>query len=127
VPYAPTPNCLIPTCPHRATSHGRCRDHAKEYAHACYQRKAGHLYDREWKRESKAFLLEHQHCADCDQPSTVVDHTEPHHGDRVKFWDRRLWQALCKPCHDSKTATIDGGFGRNVKQRNGLREPTSWG
>nr|WP_292832122.1 HNH endonuclease signature motif containing protein [Mesorhizobium sp.] len=28
------------------------------------------------------------------------------------FWDRSNWQPLCKPCHDRKTATSDGGFGR---------------
>jgi len=32
------------------------------------------------------------------------------------FWDERNWQALCKPCHDAKTAREDGGFGRPVKQ-----------
>ena len=41
-------------------------------------------------------------------PSTTVDHIVPHKGDRTLFWDRTNWQALCKPCHDSKTAREDG-------------------
>lgn len=28
------------------------------------------------------------------------------------MWDECNWQPLCKPCHDSKTAREDGGFGR---------------
>ncbi|WP_304879789.1 HNH endonuclease [uncultured Parasutterella sp.] len=27
------------------------------------------------------------------------------------FWDESNWQALCKRCHDRKTAAEDGGFG----------------
>lgn len=42
----------------------------------------------------------------------VVDHKIPHGGDMVLFWDRNNWQALAKACHDRKTATRDGGFGR---------------
>ncbi|WP_456243258.1 HNH endonuclease [Thermacetogenium phaeum] len=36
----------------------------------------------------------------------------PHKGDRQLFWDESNWQALCKPCHDSKTAREDGGWGK---------------
>jgi 5-methylcytosine-specific restriction protein A len=34
----------------------------------------------------------------------VVDHVVPHRGDAVLFWNKRNWAALCKPCHDAKTA-----------------------
>ena len=40
--------------------------------------------------------------------STTVDHIIPHKGDRKLFWDKTNWQALCKPCHDAKTAREDG-------------------
>lgn len=45
----------------------------------------------------------------------MVDHITPHKGDRGLFWDRNNWQALCKTCHDTKTAAEDGGFGNKVK------------
>ena len=32
----------------------------------------------------------------------------PHHGDMTLFWDEENWQALCKRCHDAKTASEDG-------------------
>jgi 5-methylcytosine-specific restriction protein A len=45
--------------------------------------------------------------------ATVVDHIIPHQGDMTLFWDADSnWQSLCKTCHDRKTATEDGGFGR---------------
>jgi len=43
--------------------------------------------------------------------ATVVDHVTPHKGDKVLFWDRLNWQALCKRCHDRKTA-FESRFGR---------------
>jgi 5-methylcytosine-specific restriction protein A len=36
--------------------------------------------------------------------ATVVDHIVPHRGDQRLFWDEANWAALCKPCHDAKTA-----------------------
>jgi 5-methylcytosine-specific restriction protein A len=67
-----------------------------------------------------AFLAEHPLCVDpygSHGPTlavaTVVDHIVPHKGDAERFWDsEHNWQALCKRCHDRKTATEDGGFGR---------------
>jgi 5-methylcytosine-specific restriction protein A len=37
-------------------------------------------------------------------PATVVDHVVPHRGNQRLFWDPANWAALCKPCHDAKTA-----------------------
>lgn len=42
----------------------------------------------------------------------LVDHIIPHKGDMELFWDRNNWQAMAKECHDKKTATEDGGFGK---------------
>lgn len=42
----------------------------------------------------------------------VIDHIIPHAGDQGLFWDKSNWQPLCKACHDHKTATEDGAFGR---------------
>ena len=48
-------------------------------------------------------------------PSEVVDHVIPHRGDMKLFWDPENHRAMAKRCHDRKTATEDGGFGRPVK------------
>lgn len=46
----------------------------------------------------------------CGRPTSVVDHIIPHRGDQDLFWSEWNWQALCKHCHDHKTASTDGGF-----------------
>ena len=67
-------------------------------------------YDRNWRRERETYLAAHPLCVLCDQagrvvPATVVDHIHGHAGQAdPRFWDRRNWQALCKKCHDAKTA-----------------------
>lgn len=73
-------------------------------------------YDSRWRRASKRFLRENPLCVRCDtngfvRASEVTDHIVPHKGDMELFWDRDNWQALCKRCHDIKTAREDGGFG----------------
>ena len=57
----------------------------------------------------------HEQCATkgCVQRASVVDHVIPHHGSSALFFDRANLQALCKRCHDRKTAREDGGFGRS--------------
>lgn len=74
-------------------------------------------YDGRWRKAARAFLQEHPLCVRHLEKqrlveATVVDHVRPHRGDYELFWDRSNWQALCKPCHDRKTALEDGGFGR---------------
>lgn len=41
----------------------------------------------------------------------LVDHIVPHRGAMGFFWDRGNWQALCRPCHDKKSAKYDGWLG----------------
>jgi len=48
----------------------------------------------------------------CGARACVVDHTTPHKGDSDLFFSRENLKAMCKPCHDSKTATHDGGWGK---------------
>jgi hypothetical protein len=64
-----------------------------------------------WKKRRKAQLRQHPLCALCLQrllvvPATVVDHVEPHQGDRHKFEFGKL-QSLCALCHDSVKHTIE--------------------
>jgi 5-methylcytosine-specific restriction protein A len=74
-------------------------------------------YTSAWQKASKGYLGSHPLCASCDErgltvAATVVDHVVPHKGDKGLFWDSGNWQALCEQCHNRKTATTDGGFGR---------------
>lgn len=66
-------------------------------------------------KDTENILQEHPICANCrNAPASVVDHIKPHKGDYDLFWDEANHQALCKRCHDIKTATEDGGFGNDI-------------
>ena len=70
------------------------------------------------------FLADNPLCVHCSAsgkvtPSTVVDHIIPHKGDEDLFWEQDNWQALCKSCHDRKTAKEDGGFSNPVRRNAG--------
>jgi hypothetical protein len=72
------------------------------------------------------FLARRPLCVACMEwsrvtPARVVDHVVPHRGDTRLFWDESNWQALCKPCHDFKTATEDGGMGSAAVRPESLR------
>lgn len=59
-------------------------------------------------------------CAECarngvSMPARVVDHVIPHKGDKELFWNQDNWQSLCVPCHATKSAKEDGGFGNPLK------------
>lgn len=77
-------------------------------------------YGYKWRKESKAYLDAHPLC-ECEEckagelrvtPAEVVDHITPHKGDHRLFWARWNWQAMSRACHNRKTASEDGGFGR---------------
>lgn len=62
------------------------------------------LYDWEWQKARRRFLDENPLCVMCLPrfvAASVVDHKIPHKGNLVLFWDRKNWQSLCKPHHDS--------------------------
>lgn len=84
-----------------------------------------HLYNtRRWQRIARAQLAAEPLCAFCAArglvvPATVVDHVEPHHGDRNKFWFGKL-QSLCATCH---------GRDKRSEERKGFRPdigPDGW-
>jgi 5-methylcytosine-specific restriction protein A len=73
-------------------------------------------YGGRWQRYRLLFLRENPLCVEClktetTTEATVVDHIRPHKGDYDLFWSSENHQAMCKRCHDVKTATEDGGFG----------------
>jgi 5-methylcytosine-specific restriction protein A len=72
-----------------------------------------------WRAARKRYLTVHPLCAECERVgrftvATVVDHVIPHKGHPDLFWNESNWQALCKPCHDRKTARSDGRFGKKI-------------
>lgn len=82
-------------------------------------------YGGKWQKARATFLSNNPICVACLAKgfvveATVVDHIVPHKGDMGLFWDSGNWQALCKACHDRKTAAEDGGFGRPPR----IKKPT---
>ena len=118
MPFAPPHPCNQPGCA-ALTNDRFCPPH-KRARQAKYDRERGsaaaRLYGARWRKASKAFLAG-KLCKVCEERgiiklATATDHIIPHRGSRKLFWDRTNWQPLCKTCHDRKTATEDGGFGR---------------
>ena len=73
-------------------------------------------YGYKWQKYREAYLHAHPLCEECKrrdriEAATVVDHIQDHEGDMRLFWDVDNHQALCKSCHDRKTARTVG-FGR---------------
>jgi 5-methylcytosine-specific restriction protein A len=128
VPIRPPRACTgSPGCPNVVHNGSLCPDCKRKAGVADRAaRGSAHArgYNSAWSAASHAFLRAHPFCAICEietplsiQPATVTDHIEPHKGDQGLFWDESNWQGLCKPHHDRKTATEDGGFGRAVLTR----------
>lgn len=127
--------CCAAGCDDLALPGGpRCADHqaerdarvkaARDRAKAGVEAHGGgRLYrSQRWKDERVVWLERHPHCAECAKDGLVVaasevDHIEPHRGDPKRFWSRKNWQSLCKPCHSRKTAREvwgrDRGVGKN--------------
>lgn len=73
-------------------------------------------YGGRWQRARLGHLSRNPLCWYCEQEgrvtqATVVDHSVPHRGDMVLFWDTTLWRSSCGPCHSAKTAREEGGIG----------------
>ena len=82
--------------------------------------KSKKLYRYRWQKTSKYFLSHNPLCVECKKndkvtAATVTDHIVPHKRNKKLFWNRSNWQALCKSCHDRKTAKEDGGFGNKIR------------
>ncbi len=70
-------------------------------------------YTYAWSKARAAYLARHPLCVMCEAqgkitPAAVVDHIIPHEGSKALFWDADNWQALCKRCHDTEKAEIEG-------------------
>jgi len=112
--------CVSPGCRELVTSPGYCQAHKKQKQKAADVERgssASRGYGYRWRLARLAYLCEHPLCKQCTElgmisAATVVDHVIPHKNDKTMFWQQDNWQSLCKSCHDTKTATQDGGFGR---------------
>jgi 5-methylcytosine-specific restriction protein A len=113
--------CDYPACPDTALEHSRyCKRHQtptqtqepikeqKPFWSKWYHRKP-------WPGPHglRALVLrEEPICRMCQRrASTIADHIVPHKGIWQLFVDRKNLQGLCAECHNTKTATEDGGFG----------------
>ena len=105
--------CKKPGCPYTTTErYCHMHRHYRTPRRKDNQRpsSAQRGYTWAWQKARRLFLKDHplcNHCLEVERTTaaTVVDHIEPHCGDPMRFWDRSNWQALCKRCHDRKTAT----------------------
>ena len=125
--------CRAANCGRLIDSPGFCQRHEK-LNQAKDRDERGNASERGytsvWAKARLTFLKRNPLCAEHMKrgevaQASVVDHIKPHKLGQAKqsgdasliakaselFWDRSNWQALCKRCHDIKTATEDGGFG----------------
>ena len=118
----PLKPCRHPGCP-ELTEDRFCPKHMKEYNRR-YDREQRPGYSKlyktaRWQRLRKRVLSAQPLCVECGRygiltPATVVDHITPHKGNQRLFWDEDNLQALCKSCHDRKTAR-EGRWGDKNK------------
>lgn len=94
--------------------------HRKKIAKPTYRRripKVGWYNTARWARLRKQQLRKDPLCYKCKEQgditeATVVDHIKPHKGNKTLFFDSDNLASMCAPCHNTKTAKEDGGFGR---------------
>ena len=77
-------------------------------------------YGSAWQRARRAYLMRHPLCVMCTREGVttaaeVVDHIQPHRGDKELFWNETNWQALCKLHHDSDKARQEHGTRERAK------------
>lgn len=90
----------------------RCPLHETPRPKPKYPRESPHRrgYGRDWQKRRARILKRDPVCRSCFvNASTEVDHILPKRAGGTDS-DENL-QGLCTPCHSSKTAREDGGFG----------------
>ena len=126
-PFEPLHPCGFPGCPALVEStHRRCEKHRIQEQKENDRRRgsaARRGYDSRWRAARKDFLRCNPLCVECHRKgipkaAAVVDHIIHHKGDSNLFWDRSNWQALCKQCHNRKTAATDGRWGGGARSLN---------
>jgi 5-methylcytosine-specific restriction protein A len=70
-------------------------------------------YGPHWRYIREWVLLRHPWCRLCGHvPSTEADHIIPRRSGGSDAQENL--EGVCKPCHSSKTASRDGGYGNPV-------------
>ena len=82
-------------------------------------------YGAKWQAYRTRFLRENPYCKLCHDAgrltrATVVDHIEPHKGDKRLFWDRSNHQPLCAPCHNGPKKASEMGDPRRGADASGM-------
>ena len=72
-------------------------------------------YGGAWAAAAAAFKATHPYCLGCAavgqrEATAVVDHVEPHKGDKAKFWNRAMWQPCCRWHHDAIKSVLERRF-----------------
>jgi len=116
MPNRPKRICTWPGCRRLIQGSTRCQEHARQGKREADRRRpsaAKRGYGRRWRRYTRAYLAEHPVCRGCAEPSEQVDHIVPVSGpEDPLFWEPTNHQPLCGSCHSAKTASEDGGWGR---------------
>lgn len=129
MPRSPRPICSTPNCRNRCTGRYCPQCKPKHNGRRGSSTKRG--YGWRWRKVRNLDLQAEPFCVRCSdagkvEAATVRDHIVPRRcwgvpwlaawlrsiGAPVDPDDGRNLQSLCKTCHDRKTATEDGGFGR---------------
>ena len=112
----------MPTRPKRICNHPGCNTIVDGNESRCAIHKVEHNRHKKnknewstwysttrWRKARQIYLSQHPLCVECLKDNKlitadVVDHIIDHKGNIERFCDTNNWQALCKRCHDSKTA-----------------------
>ena len=112
MPSRPNTPCKHPGCPELVPYGKRyCEKHRKLHPEET-RSAAARGYDGRWRKARKTYLAAHPLCVACLKEgrytkATVIDHIEPHRGDRTLFWNPSNWQSLCAHHHNVKTGRED--------------------
>ena len=113
--------CNEPGCPELVEGASQCERHRKEHRRQVDKRRPSSSrrgYGRKWAKDVREpFLHYFPTCIDCGEPATVPDHDPIPRAELVRqgVADPDAFGFLrprCESCHNRKTATRDGGFGR---------------
>ena len=106
--------CAEPGCAQLVTG-TRCDEHRKVEQNESRARNRRNVYGPEWPAIRLRKLRKNPTCERCGAQATVVDHKTPlrYFANRRAAHHLSNLASLCKPCHDRKTVTEDGGFGRS--------------
>jgi 5-methylcytosine-specific restriction protein A len=119
MPHRIATGCMEPGCPEISSKGNRCGYHARQ-AQIKRDRRRGSAaargYGARWRRLRAMYLRANPRCVDPFEVhetlmlANTVDHVLPKSEGGTDVWDNL--QSLCASCHNRKTASEDGRWGR---------------